>query len=127
LDVAAAALLVEAALDGGLARFRRAALARDAQSLPQGFDEPLGRELAVAPLTPLVLGNGAERGTGARHDAALLRCGQRGGGLDVEDRLDARIALLRVLATWAARAREAEVDLGARNGDRTRDADRVAV
>ena len=51
-------------------------------------------------------------GPGRPGDHALLLAGrERGRGLDVEDRLDARLRALGVLAARAARAREAQLDL----------------
>ena len=78
----------------------------DLQRLRQRLDEPLGRELPVPPLAALVLRDRAQLRPGLRDDAPLLRLGERGRRLDVEDRLDAALRLLRVLAARAARAGE---------------------
>ena len=50
-----------------------------------------------------------------RRGASAL--GQRRRGLDVEDGLDARLGLLRVLAAGPARAREAQLDLASSGSD----------
>src|SRR5581483_5705729 len=88
LDAAAAALSLEALLDRRLRRPRRASWTRNPERLAQLLDEPLGRELAVAPLAALVLRDRPEHRAGLGHGAPLLRVRERGGGLDVEDRLD---------------------------------------
>src|SRR5439155_19157940 len=80
LDVAAAALLLEPSLDRRFRRPRRPAPTRDLERLAEDFHEPLGRELAVAPLAPLVLGDRADHRAGARDDPALLSWSERGGG-----------------------------------------------
>src|SRR5207247_3374572 len=56
-----------------------------------------------------------------------MHAGRDGGGCDVEHRLDSRLRPLRVLAARAAGAREAQLDFRPRNGDRTRDPNRLAL
>src|SRR5206468_12367871 len=88
-------------------RLRRAPGAAGPGRLPELFDDPLGRELAVPELGALVLGDRADDRAEAVEDAPDLRRRQALPGLDVEQGLHARRALLRVLASRAARAREA--------------------
>ena len=102
------------------------ALPLDFQRLAQVVDNTLDRELAVPPLAALVLGHGAEDRSGLRNHAALLRVGEPDRALDVEDRLGSGLRLLRVLPARPTRAREAELDLRARNRDRTGDPNRLA-
>ena len=88
--------------------------------------DSLERELAVPRLAPLVLCDRAQHRPRALDDAPLLSVRERLGALDVEQRLDARLRLLRVLPAGPARARGAEVDLREREDDASRDANRLA-
>src|SRR5947208_2811098 len=126
LRLAALPLLLQASLPCGGRRFGRTALPLDLQGVPQGLDDALDRELAVSPLAAFVLGDGAEHRAGLREHAPLLSVGQRDRALDVEDRLGAGLGLLRVLSAGPAGAREAELDLGAWDGDRPGDPNRLA-
>src|SRR5437764_559032 len=123
LDLGAAPLLFEAALDRRLRRLRRPPTARDAERLVQLRDEALERQLAVAQLAALVLRDRAEHGAGLREHAPPLRVAERAGRLDVEHRLDARLVLLRVLSARSARPRRAERHIGQRQDDAARDPD----
>jgi hypothetical protein len=100
----ALALLLEAALARRGARLRRHALPLDAERFAELLDQPLDRELAVPPLAPLVLRNRPEGRPGLCDNAALLRVAERGGTLDVEDRLDAGLRGVRVLPARSAGA-----------------------
>ena len=108
----AAALLVESARSCGSRRLRRAPRPSHLHRLAQLLEDPLGRELAVAQLRAFVLRDRPhdrpELRSSTRRRSASAQAGRR---LDVEERLDARRALLRVLAARAARPREAERDL----------------
>ena len=127
LDVGAAALGLEPAFLGRLARLRGDALAVDVQRLSQLLDEALDGELAVPQLAALVLRHRAERRAGLRDDPALLVVGQRRRALDVEDRLHAGLRGVRVLTSRAAGPGDAELDLGERQGDAAGDPNRLAV
>jgi hypothetical protein len=63
---------------------------------------PLNGELAVPRLAALVLCDGPKHRPYLSLDAPLLTLGQRGGCVDVEDRLDARFRLLCVLSAGPA-------------------------
>src|SRR3990170_4829365 len=106
-----ATLLLQAPLDGGLARTCRDAAPLDVERLAQLRDEPLDGQLPVAELAALVLGDRAQHEAGLRRHAPLLRRRERGRGLDVEHGLHARGRLLRVLAAGPARAGHAQLDL----------------
>jgi hypothetical protein len=69
---------------------------------PRLLDESLDRELTVPRLAPLVLGDRAQDRPDSSDDASLLHIGKRRGRLDLEDRLDPRRRLLRVLASRPA-------------------------
>src|SRR2546425_11628920 len=127
LGLGAAALGLEAARAGGGGRLRGSAPARYAQGLAQRLHEPRDRQLAVPPLAALVLGEGALHRSGLRDHASLLSRRQRCRGLDVEDRLDATLGPLCVLAARPARAREAQLDLGERDRDRPGHPNRLAL
>src|SRR6059058_3926322 len=102
LRLGSAALPFQPSLAGGRARLCRNATPLDLEGLAKLLDEPLDRELTVAHLAALVLSDGPQHRPGARQDSALL-CGREHlRGLDVEDRLDACLRLLRVLSTWPA-------------------------
>src|SRR5918996_1849469 len=103
------ALRSEAALAGGRRRLRRPPRPLRLQAVPNRSRESLQRELPVPPLAPLVLRHGADDRADPVAQALLLRVGERRGGLDVEDRLDAGLRLLRVLPTGPARAGDAEL------------------
>ena len=96
-------------------------------ALAERLDQPLGRELAVAPLASLVLCDRAQHRPRFADHAPLLGLRERRGGLDVEARLDPRVALLRVLPARPARAREALFDLRTREGDRPGHLNRLAL
>src|SRR5205085_10371306 len=104
LGLRADPLLLEPPLPRRCARLRRDALPLYPQRLAQRLDEPLDRALAVPPLAPLVLRDGAQNRPGLREHAPLLRRRERRRGLDVEHRFDSRFRLLRVLTAGAARA-----------------------
>ena len=90
----------------------RRGAARPSSACAQRLDEPFDRELAVAPLAPLVLGDARSTGPALRdHAALLLRRGERRRRLDVEHGLDPRLRALGVLTARAARAGEAQLDL----------------
>ena len=78
------------------------------------FPEALEGDLAVSPLAPLFLSHGADHGACLPHEAPLLGGRKNGRRLDVEDRFDAGLGLLRMLASRPARAREPELDLAER-------------
>src|SRR6266702_1015342 len=126
-ELGAAPLFLQPPLLRGLGRLRRDPLPLDAQRLAELAGEALDRELPVPQLAPLVLRDGPQHGADTAGHAALLHVRQGLGGLHVEHRLHARLRLLRVLATRAARTRETQLDLRERDHDRARDADRVAV
>ena len=69
------------------------------------------------------------RSTGPAFPTTRLFCRsrERRRGLHVEDGLDARLGLLRVLPARPARTREAQFDLGPGEGHRARDPNRLAV
>ena len=87
------------------------------EGLAQRLDQPLDSELAVPQLAALVLGDRSQHRARLADHARLLNAPERGRGLDVEERLDARLGLLRVLAARPTRPREAQLDL--RHGDPT--------
>jgi len=80
---------------------------------PRGdrFPEALEGDLAVSPLAPLFLSHRADDGAGPLHEAPLLGVREHRRPLDVENRLDACLGFLRMLASGPARAREPELDL----------------
>src|SRR5262249_53817676 len=127
LRLRAAALLLEAARSRLPGRLRRPALSLDLEPFAQLLDDPLDRELPVAPLAALVLGDGAQHRPGLGDHTPLLSVGERDGALDLEDRLGAGLRLLGVLPARPARAREAELDLRARDRDRTCYPNRLAA
>jgi hypothetical protein len=97
----------------------------DPEALAERLGEPLERKLLVPPLASLVLGDRADDGAAPGEQAPLLRVGERLGALDVEDRLDPGLRLLRVLAAGAARARRPELDLAERDREARCDPDGV--
>jgi hypothetical protein len=80
---------------------------------PRGdrFREALEGDLAVSPLAPLFLSHRADHGARPLCEAPLLGVRENGRRFDVENRFDAGLGLLRVLASRPARAREPELDL----------------
>ena len=103
----------------------RSSLPARARSLGDLLDDPLGGELAVAQLRALVLGDRADDRAELREHPPPLGLAEPGRRLDVEERLDARRALLRVLAARPARPRDAEGQfrpnrLGVHGGDSAR-------
>ena len=72
LRLAAASLLLKTALLGRRARLGRPPPALDLQRFSERFDDTLARELAIAPLTALVLGDGPDDRACFRDHAALL-------------------------------------------------------
>src|ERR687892_1027048 len=104
--LAAALLLGDAPLPCGPRRSRRNPPARHRERGAELLEEPLGRELAVAQLAPLVLRDRSQHRTRTREHAALLHVRERVRRLHVEDRLDSRRGLLGVLSAGAARARD---------------------
>src|SRR5262245_37209742 len=113
-------LVLEPALARLRGRSRGYPPPRDSERLTELFDEALDRQLAVPRLAALVLRHRPEDGAGACNDPAALGVGQRGGGLDLERRLDSGRGLLGVLASRAARPRDADLDLREREEDRAR-------
>src|SRR6266542_2705597 len=97
-----ALLLLEPPLDCGLRRLRRPPSPRDGERLAQLRDEPLDCELAVARLASLVLRDRTQHRPAACDDAPLLHVRQRARALDVEQSLDPRLGLLRVLSARSA-------------------------
>ena len=97
------ALLLEALLAVPGGRLGRPALPARPGCLHDLLDDPLRRELAVSQLGALVLGDRADERPEQLEHAGALPVPQPGRGLDVEQRLDARRALLRVLPAGAAR------------------------
>jgi len=67
------------------------------QAGPDRHREPLQGELPVASPAPLVLGHRAHNRADAPPEARLLPVRERLRGVDVEEGLDARFRLLRVL------------------------------
>ena len=115
LELRAVTLLVESALDRRLRRLRRPAR-RGTRSASRSERRAARRELAVSGLAPLVLGDRAQVGRRAPPRAASApRSAPR--SLDVEERLDAGLRLLGVLAARPARAGRAEADLRERQDD----------
>jgi hypothetical protein len=80
---------------------------------PRGdrFPEALEGDLAVSPLAPLFLSHRADHGARPLCEAPLLGVREHSRRFDVENRLDAGLGLLRMLASRPARAREPELDL----------------
>jgi hypothetical protein len=95
----------------------RAPLAPNLEPGGYRIREPLEGELPVSPLAALFLSNRADDGAGPLDEAPFLGVRENRGGFDVENRLDAGLGLLRVLAAGPARARETQVDLGERKLD----------
>jgi hypothetical protein len=89
----------------------RPAPAPDLEPRGDRFSESLEGELAVSPLAPLFLSHRADDGSGALCEPPLLGGRENSRPLDVENRLDAGLGLLRMLASGPARARESELDL----------------
>src|SRR4029079_11357626 len=108
---AATALLVEPPLLRGRGRLRRTPLPAHRRRLAQLLEDSLGRELAVTQLRALVLRDRAHDRSELREHAAPLGRREPGRLLDVEQRLGARRALLRVLAARPTGPREPESDL----------------
>jgi holo-[acyl-carrier protein] synthase len=108
-------------LDGLSGRVGRPAGPLYPERLSERGNEPLECQLAVPQLAPLVFGDRPHDRAGARNHTRLLGLGQRGRGLDVEQRLDPRLRLLRMLTAGAARSGRAETDLGAPDRDAPRD------
>jgi len=90
-------------------------------------DEPLDGKLAVPVLAALVLRDRAQHRPRAADHPLLLDLGETGGRRHIEDRLDSRLRPLGMLAARTARPGEAQLDLGPRDGDRTRDPNRLAL
>ena len=97
------------------------------ERLAQLPDEPLDRELAVSPLAALVLGDRSQDGPRLGQHSSLLHVRQRGRLRHVEERLDPGLGRVGVLAPRAARAGEAELDLGEGQHDRPRHPNRLRV
>ncbi len=102
-----ASLTLEPPLARGSRRCRRHTPARYGQCGAELLDEPLDRELAVACLTALVLGDGSEHGPGACDDPPLLRVRESARGLHVEQGLHPRRRLLCMLTARSTRSRDA--------------------
>ena len=124
----AAPLLLQPAL---VARPRSASSARralDPQRL-RGAVRPAARRASSRFRSWLRSSWATARSTGPARATTRRFCasGERVRGLDVEDRFDARLRLLRVLSAGAARTREAELDLASGRNDRAGDANRLAV
>jgi len=81
------------------------------------FPKALESELAVSPLASLFLSHRADDRARPLYEAPLLGRRENSRRRDVEDRLDAGLGLLRVLAPGSARAREPELDLAERKRD----------
>ena len=122
LDLGAPSLAGQASLARRCGRGCRPARALDPQGFTQRRDEPLDRKLAIAPLAALVLGDRTENRSRPGDDAPFLDGTEGRGGLDVQHRLDSSLGALSVLAARAARAREAQLDLVARQGHGAGDA-----
>src|SRR5436190_1935588 len=127
LDLAPPSLRREALLDRPAVRPRRAPRPPYAQRFPERRDEPLERQFPVPQLAALVLGDGLDRRADPVDDPLLLRVRQRRRRLHVEQRLDPRLRLLRVLPARPARPGRAEADLGAPDRDAARDLDPVGT
>src|SRR6476659_5616194 len=110
LRACAPSLLVEPPLLRRLRRRGRRAGAPPLRRRTELLDDAVGRELAVAQLRALVLRDRADDRAEPLEHPAPLRCGEGRRRLDVEERLDARRALLRVLSPRPAGAGEAERD-----------------
>jgi len=127
LDLAPPLLRRDPLLDRLTVRTRRTPRPPDAERVAQRRDQPLDGQLAVPELTAFVLGHGADGRAGAREHALLLRVRQGRRLLDVEERLDAGLRLLGVLASRPARPGRAEADLRACDRDAARDLDPVGT
>ena len=117
LRLAPAALLGEPAPTRLGGRPGRAPLAPNLEPGGYRIREPLEGELPVSPLAPLLLSYCTQDRPGPLDEAPFLGVRENRGGFDVENRLDAGLGLLRVLASGPARARETQVDLGERKLD----------
>ena len=111
----------------GLAGSGRHPTTWDGKRFAELLDETLDRELPVARLASLVLRDGTQHSAGPCDDTPLLRLGQRRGCLDVEQGLDARGRLLRVLPAGTTRARDPQRDLRDREQDGARDPNRLTL
>ena len=96
-------LFLEPALTRSGGRLRRLAGPAWPCSLRDLRDDPVGRELPVAELRPLVLSDRADDRPEPVEDAPALRVPKPGGRSDVEEGLDPRRALLGVLTAGPAR------------------------
>ena len=105
-----APLLVQPPLPRRRRRLRRPALSLAPSALAERLDEPFDRQLAVAPLAALVLRDGAQRRPRTcRSTRRFWASVSADGGLDVENRLDARLRALRVLPAGPAGAGKAQL------------------
>jgi hypothetical protein len=87
--------------------------------------QALERELAIAGLAAGVLGDRADDRTATRHDARLLRLGQRIRGVDVEHGLHTRRRDVRMLTTGTRGTAGTQGDLAEGERDVTIDPHRV--
>jgi hypothetical protein len=92
-------------------RLGRPAPALDLEPCGDRVREALECELAVSPLAPLFLSHRADDRSGPLYKAPLLGRRENSRRSDVENRFDAGLGLLRMLASGPARARESELDL----------------
>ena len=97
------AFLVQAPLARACGRLGCPAPAARPGSLLELLEDPLRRELSVAQLRPFVLGDGTHERPDPIEDAAAFGLAEPGRRLDVEERLDPRRALLRMLPAGPAR------------------------
>jgi hypothetical protein len=92
----------------------RPALPPDLEPGGDRFTEAVEGELAISPLAPLFLSHCADYRADPFDEAALLGRRQNRRRFDVENRFDAGLGLLRMLASGPARAREPELDFAQR-------------
>lgn len=92
----------------------RPAPALDLEPGGDRFPEALEGDLAISPLAPLFLSHRADDGAGPFCEAPLLGRRENSRRVDLENRLDAGLGLLRMLASGPARAGEPELDLAER-------------